>query len=79
MQAPVLSFVCGSGRLPADGFAGLRPAFNVEINLAEPTDHLPSAHTCFNQLCLPVYTSREQLEQRLTSAVELGGNSFGFI
>ncbi|KAL1519620.1 hypothetical protein AB1Y20_023132 [Prymnesium parvum] len=78
-RATVLSFVCGSGRLPAAGFAGLRPQFNVEINHSEATEHLPSAHTCFNQLCIPAYTSMEQLKEKLASAIRLGANSFGFM
>jgi len=77
-RATLLSFVCGSGRLPAAGFAGLRPPFSVEINLAEPLDHLPSAHTCFNQLCLPPYDSKALLDARLSAAMQWGGNSFGF-
>lgn len=42
--------------------------FTIE-KAGEPT-HLPKAHTCFNRLDLPPYTSIEQLEQRLTFALE---------
>ncbi len=33
-------------------------------------DRLPTAHTCFNHLLLPDYTSRGALQQRLTMALE---------
>ena len=36
---------------------------------------LPMAHTCFNQLCLPPYKTRQQLKSKLTIAIS---NSEGF-
>jgi hypothetical protein len=36
---------------------------------------LPSAHTCFNRLDLPEYSSKEELAARLTTALR---NSQGF-
>lgn len=42
------------------------------------SDRLPSAHTCFNQLDLPEYTSREQLKERLLLAIREGHDGFGF-
>ena len=33
-------------------------------------DSLPRAHTCFNRLDLPPYTSYSQLEHKLVMAVE---------
>merc|ERR1712146_656777 len=62
-QAKLLSFTCGSGRLPPAGFRGLKPHFNVQVKANEAVDHLPTAHTCSNQLCLPLYASQEQLEE----------------
>jgi E3 ubiquitin-protein ligase HUWE1 len=41
-------------------------------------DRLPSAHTCFNQLDLPDYPSKEQLRDRLMVAVHEGSEGFGF-
>lgn len=72
-RAKLLSFACGSSRLPAEGFAGLRPPFNVQVE--GEASQLPSAHTCFNQLCLPAYTSKEALEGKLKVAIE---NNEGF-
>ncbi len=39
------------------------------------TDRLPSAHTCFNVLLLPEYSSQDKLCQRLLLAIE---NAQGF-
>ena len=75
-RAKLLSFACGSSRLPAEGFAGLRPPFHVEVQ-GEPTN-LPSAHTCFNELDLPNYGSKEALEEKLKLALEHNAG-FGFI
>ena len=33
-------------------------------------EHLPVAHTCFNLIDLPVYTSKEQLRKKLLHAIE---------
>ncbi len=33
-------------------------------------DRLPTAHTCFNSLLLPAYTSKERLQERLATALE---------
>ncbi|KAG6536601.1 hypothetical protein ZIOFF_001659 [Zingiber officinale] len=41
-------------------------------------ERLPSAHTCFNQLYLPEYSSREQLEERLLLAIHEASEGFGF-
>jgi E3 ubiquitin-protein ligase HUWE1 len=76
-RAKLLAFTCGSSRLPAGGFAALHPHFNVEVT-AESVEHLPSAHTCFNQLTVPRYSSREQLSRLLLKALELDAG-FGFI
>jgi hypothetical protein len=78
-RAMLLSFACGASRLPAGGFAALNPHFSIEVNASESKDHHPSAHTCFNQLCLPgTYTSKEELRQKLTVSIK-EGKGFGFI
>lgn len=33
-------------------------------------DRLPTAHTCFNHLLLPPYTSKQVLAERLATALE---------
>ncbi len=39
---------------------------------------LPAAHTCFNQLDLVEYESKEQLRDRLMIALHEGNSGFGF-
>lgn len=58
-HAKVLAFACGSARLPAAGFTAMQPPFTVTVHEGEPTNHLPSAHTCMNNLCFPLYESKE--------------------
>ncbi|KAL3213907.1 hypothetical protein MRX96_007313 [Rhipicephalus microplus] len=41
--------------------------------------HLPTAHTCFNQLCLPDYDSYEQFERALRLSINEGTEGFGMI
>ena len=71
-RAKVLSFTCGSGRLPAAGFRALKPPFNVEVLPACAHAFLPQAHTCFNTICLPPYEGEEEMEARLLSAIDAG-------
>ncbi|KAG5054652.1 hypothetical protein JHK85_007162 [Glycine max] len=42
------------------------------------SDHLPSARTCFNQLDLPEYPSKQHLEGRLLLAIDEANEGFGF-
>ncbi|CAN0304825.1 unnamed protein product [Hapterophycus canaliculatus] len=39
---------------------------------------LPAAHTCFNQLDLPKYTSEEMTRERILLAIHEGSEGFGF-
>lgn len=41
------------------------------------TNRLPSAHTCFNQLDLPVYETYEKLRKMLLIAISEGSEGFG--
>ena len=40
---------------------------------------LPSAHTCFNQLDLPEYTSEEMTREKMLIAIREGSEGFGFV
>lgn len=55
----------------------LNPRF--QITPAPNFGALPTAHTCFNQLCLPDYDSYEQLVKALLWAINEGGEGFGMI
>ncbi|KAL6756665.1 hypothetical protein V8C86DRAFT_2644732 [Haematococcus lacustris] len=65
----LLAFVTGSDRVPIKGLAHLNPPFVISKMGGDP-DRLPTAHTCFNHLLLPVYHSRQSLQQRLETALE---------
>lgn len=75
--ARLLQFTTGSSQLPPGGFAVLCPSFQI---IAAPTHStLPTAHTCFNQLCLPTYDSYEELHKMLKLAISEGSEGFGML
>ncbi|KAG8435235.1 hypothetical protein GDO86_013257 [Hymenochirus boettgeri] len=72
LQKKLLHFATGSDRVPVGGMVDL----NFKISKTEtPTNWLPTAHTCFNQLCLPPYKTKKELKQKLTIAIS---NAEGF-
>ncbi|XP_063585141.1 apoptosis-resistant E3 ubiquitin protein ligase 1-like isoform X2 [Penaeus indicus] len=76
-MARLLQFTTGCSRLPPGGFAQLSPRF--QISAAHTFGVLPTAHTCFNQLCLPDYDSYEQFEKALLLAIKEGSEGFGMV
>ncbi|CAG9785865.1 unnamed protein product [Diatraea saccharalis] len=50
-----------------------------QITPAAAFGALPTAHTCFNQLCLPDYDDYEHLVRALLWAINEGGEGFGMI
>eukprot|EP00850_Spirogloea_muscicola_P003742 SM000015S01242 [mRNA] locus=s15:773139:784742:- [translate_table: standard] len=68
----LLSFVTGNDRAPIGGLGTLR---FVIIRHGEDSTRLPTAHTCFNVLMLPEYSSKERMRNRLKVAIQ---NSTGF-
>ncbi|XP_063222883.1 apoptosis-resistant E3 ubiquitin protein ligase 1 isoform X3 [Bacillus rossius redtenbacheri] len=76
-MARLLQFTTGCSQLPPGGFAELSPRF--QISAAPTFGSLPTAHTCFNQLCLPDYESYEQFEKALLLAISEGTEGFGMI
>ncbi|RPD73800.1 hypothetical protein L226DRAFT_488466 [Lentinus tigrinus ALCF2SS1-7] len=81
-RAKVLSFATGTSRVPLGGFVelqGVQGTQRFSIHKAYgDTDRLPQAHTCFNQIDLPQYSSYEMLRQQLLLAINEGGEGFGF-
>jgi len=72
-KSRLLQFTTGTSRIPVNGFKDLQGSdgprrFTIEKS-GEP-GNLPKAHTCFNRLDLPPYKSLEQLQHKLTIAVE---------
>ena len=62
-----LQFVSGSDRAPVNGLGSL----TLFIGRHGPdTDRLPCAHTCFNHLLLPEYSSKEKLKIKLMNAIQ---------
>lgn len=79
-RARLLQFVTGTTKLPHGGFAELMGStgprrFQI-IKTARSKDFLPTAHTCFNQLELPEYESKDVLRDKLSKAVEYAQNAF---
>jgi len=67
-----LFFVTGSDRAPINGLGSLR--FVISRN-GPDSDRLMTAHTCFNHLLLPEYTSEKKTRDMLLLAIN---NSEGF-
>ncbi|KAF9687431.1 hypothetical protein SADUNF_Sadunf02G0092800 [Salix dunnii] len=81
-KARLLQFVTGTSKVPLEGFSALQgisglQKFQIHKAYGSP-DHLPSAHTCFNQLDLPEYPSKQHLEERLLLAIHEASEGFGF-
>ncbi|XP_077123538.1 apoptosis-resistant E3 ubiquitin protein ligase 1 [Ranitomeya variabilis] len=75
--ARLLQFTTGCSQLPPGGFASLCPSFQIIGAPAHGT--LPTAHTCFNQLCLPTYDSYEEMHRLLKLAISEGCEGFGMV
>ena len=67
-----LHFVTGTSRVPLDGYD---PPFNITDGMDMESDSLPKAHTCFNQIVLPRYSSYDCMREKLLYAIE---NTEGF-
>lgn len=81
-RARLLQFVTGTSKVPLEGFKALQgisgpQKFQIHKAYGAP-ERLPSAHTCFNQLDLPEYSSKEQLQDRLLLAIHEASEGFGF-
>ena len=79
-RAKLLRFATARRRLPLGGFANLSPSFSIVRATRENADDdqaKPTAHTCFNQLVLPAYSTKELLREQLVSVLEI--DAFGFL
>ncbi|ANB12770.1 putative E3 ubiquitin-protein ligase HUL4 [Sugiyamaella lignohabitans] len=65
-QRKLLIFVTGSDRIPATGIVNM--PFRIS-KIGEDSDRFPISHTCFNQLCLYKYSSREKLTAKIMTAI----------
>lgn len=62
-----LLFLTGSDKIPIMGMKYVKLVIQP-VNLAE--NYLPVAHTCFNLLDLPKYSSKEMLKEKLLKAIQ---------
>lgn len=62
----MLFFVTGSSRAPIEGLSKL--PFVIAKN-GPDSDRIPTAHTCFNILLLPEYSTKEKLQKYLEIAL----------
>lgn len=80
--ARLVMFVTGTSKVPLEGFSDLQGMNGMQkFHIHRVTGNslrLPSAHTCFNQLDLPEYSSAEILSERLLRAVRECSVGFGF-
>ena len=67
LQKKFLFFATGSDRVPIKGLGNLN--FVISRNGADQ-ERLPSAHTCFQHLLLPEYTTKERLRKQLLKAMQ---------
>jgi E3 ubiquitin-protein ligase HUWE1 len=78
----LLFFSSSLSQVPLEGFKALQGADGIKrfnIHKSYGGDRiLPSAHTCFNQLDLPEYSSEEILREKLLIAIKEGSEGFGF-
>ncbi|XP_032906571.1 E3 ubiquitin-protein ligase HECW1 isoform X3 [Amblyraja radiata] len=69
----LLQFVTGTSSIPYEGFTALRGSNGLRRFCIEKwgkVTSLPRAHTCFNRLDLPPYSSYSMLYEKLLTAVE---------
>ncbi|KAK2149458.1 hypothetical protein LSH36_451g01060 [Paralvinella palmiformis] len=74
-QRKLLQFATGSDCVPVGGLSKLKL---VIARHGPDSDRLPTAHTCFNVLLLPDYSSKEKLEERLSKAINYA-KGFGML
>jgi len=80
-RALLLLFVTGTSKVPIDGFKalqGMDGPTRFTIQKGAGKDRLPAAHTCFNQLDLPEYSSLDVLREKLLIALHEGSQGYSF-
>lgn len=74
-KSKLLQFTTGSNRAPVGGLSKLKL---VIAKNGPDSNRLPTAHTCFNVLLLPEYSSKEKLRERLLKAINYS-KGFGML
>lgn len=73
MRAKLVQFVTGTSRIPMSGFRDLYGSTGLQqftIELWGNETQLPRAHTCFNRLDLPPYSSYNLLKKKLLQSID---------
>ena len=65
-----LKFVNGRAKLPTNPAIGRRHKIS---SYGRGNDHLPQAHTCFFQIDLPRYPSKEIMRSKILTAIRICG------
>ncbi|EGR34353.1 E3 ubiquitin-protein ligase, HECT-domain, putative [Ichthyophthirius multifiliis] len=71
-RANFLFFLTGSFKVPYGGFKN----YPLKIDRHTNADSLLVAHTCFNQIDLPEYDSKEKLKEKLIFSISEGSEGF---
>ncbi|OWF52883.1 ubiquitin-protein ligase E3A-like isoform X1 [Mizuhopecten yessoensis] len=71
----LVQFTTGTDRVPVGGLSKLKL---IIARNGPDSDRLPTAHTCFNVLLLPDYSSKEKLNERLLKAINYS-KGFGML
>merc|ERR1712232_1416468 len=81
LKARLLQFVTGTSGVPSRGFSVLQGndgnirKFNIQ-GVSLDSYLFPRSHTCFNRIDLPMYTSKEDLREKLKIAVQIEPTGF---
>jgi hypothetical protein len=80
-KARLLQFATGTSRVPAQGFRALqsndgKPKLFSLNGVSTAVSMYPRAHTCFNRIDLPLYSTREELEGFLSLAINMEVTGF---
>lgn len=81
MKARLLQFVTGTSGVPSSGFSALKSHDNRSqkftiTGVSVESCLYPRAHTCFNRLDLPLYETKEELEEKLNLVVTMESTGF---
>jgi len=80
-RAKFLQFATGTARVPVQGFGALQgndgnvKPFTIDAISIQDSVY-PRAHTCFNRIDLPLYSSKEEMKFRMMQALQLEGVGF---
>mmetsp|Transcript_13622 Transcript_13622/g.29459 ORF Transcript_13622/g.29459 Transcript_13622/m.29459 type:complete len:738 (-) Transcript_13622:180-2393(-) len=81
MKARLLQFVTGTSGVPSTGFGSLQgyggaiKKFTI-MGVGLDSCVYPKSHTCFNRIDLPVYGTKDELEEKLKIAVTMCSTGF---